>query len=173
MITEKMRKALNEQINAELFSAYLYMAMSADFTDKNLMGFANWMKVQAQEEMTHAMKFYDYILGRGGRADLMALEKPQSEWKTPLSAFEAAYAHEQMITGRINSLVELARSEKDPATESMLNWFVDEQVEEESNADELVQKLKMIGDDKAAAFFIDQELKQRVFVDSTKANTQQ
>lgn len=173
MITEKMLEALNKQVNAEIFSAYLYMAMSADFTTKNLTGFANWMKVQAQEEMTHAIKIYNYILDRGGRADLMAIEKPQAEWQTPLAAFEAALEHEKMITGMINDLVEMAKEEKDPATESMLTWFVDEQVEEEANADENVQKLKMIGDDTSAMFFMDQEMKQRTFVDETQTSSQE
>jgi len=173
MLTDKMREALNKQVNAELFSAYLYMAMSADFTDKNLAGFANWMKVQAQEEVTHAMKFYNYILDRGGRSDLMAIDQPQAKWDTPLAAFEEAFKHEQKVTAMINNLAELARAEKDPATESMLKWFIDEQVEEEANADENVQKLKMIGNDTSATFFMDQEMKQRTFVDETQESTKE
>jgi ferritin len=170
MLTDKVLEALNKQVNAELFSAYLYMAMSADFQAKNLAGFANWMRVQAQEEMTHAMKIYNYILDRGGRADLMPIDRPQAEWKSPLNAFEEALGHEQEITAMINNLIELAKVEKDPATESMLRWFVDEQVEEEANADENVQKLKMIGDDTSATFILDQEMKQRTFVDETQNN---
>jgi len=163
MLSEKILEALNEQINAEFYSAYLYLAMSAYFEAKNLKGFANWMRVQAQEETTHAMRIYDYVVERGGRVKLMAIEQPPAEWSSPLEAFEAAYNHEVKITGMINKLVNLAMEEKDHATYNMLQWFVAEQVEEEASTDEIVQKLKMLGEDGRGILMIDRELAQRVF----------
>lgn len=163
MISEKMVEALNEQINAELYSAYLYLAMAADFQSKNLEGFANWMKVQTQEEMVHAMKFFDFIIERGGKVELEAIQKPSVNWPSPLSAFEAAYKHEQLVTDRINKLVELAQSAKDHATESFLKWFVDEQVEEEASADRIVQKLKLVKESSGGMLMIDHELAKRAF----------
>jgi len=164
MIKEKMQDALNEQLNRELFSAYLYMSMSAHFQSINLKGFANWMSVQTKEELTHVMKFYDFINERSGRVILTAVEGPATEWDSPLAAFEAAYGHEQKITGHINDLVDLAVAESDHATNIFLQWFVTEQVEEESSVDEVVQKLKLAGDAPGALFLIDQELAQRIFV---------
>lgn len=143
MLSKKMEKALNEQINAELHSAYLYLAMAAWFESENLPGFASWMRVQAREENEHAMKFFGFINERRGRVALTAVEKPAGEWKSPLAAFEAALEHEQYITGRINDLVNLAVQEKDHATAAMLQWFVNEQVEEEAAADSIVQQLRM------------------------------
>ncbi len=163
MLSEKILEALNEQINAEFYSAYLYLAMSAYFEAKNLKGFANWMRVQAQEETTHAMRIYDYVVERGGRVKLMVIEQPPAEWSSPLEAFEAAYNHEVKITGMINKLVNLAMEEKDHATYNMLQWFVAEQVEEEASTDEIVQKLKMLGKDSRGILMIDRELAQRVF----------
>ncbi len=162
-MNEKVQKAINDQINAELYSAYLYLAMSAYFHSTNLSGFANWVRVQALEEETHAGRFFDYVNERGGRVILGEIEKPPVEWKSPLDAFEAIYAHEQKVTGLINDLVDLALKEKDHATYNMLQWFVSEQVEEESSADEIVQKLKLIGSEGSGLFMIDQELAQRVF----------
>lgn len=161
MINEKMVKALNEQINAELFSEYLYLAMSADFHSKNLEGFANWMRVQAKEENTHAMRIYDFLIQRNGKVELEAIQKPQASWPSPLSAFEAAYKHECYITDRINKLVELARSEKDHAAESFLKWFVDEQVEEEASTDKIVQQLKLVKDSAGSLLMIDHRLAKR------------
>jgi ferritin len=163
MMSEKMVKALNEQINAELYSAYLYLAMAADFQSKNLEGFANWMRVQTQEEMVHAMKFFDFIVERNGKVELEAIQKPPVSWPTPLAAFEAAYKHEQLVTDKINKLVELAQSAKDHATESFLKWFVDEQVEEEASADRIVQKLKLVKESSGGMLMIDHELGKRVF----------
>ncbi len=163
-MNEKVQKAINDQINAELYSAYLYLAMSAYFHSINLSGFANWVRVQALEEETHAGRFFDYVNERGGRAVLGEIEKPPVEWKSPLDAFEAIYAHELKVTGLINDLVDLALKEKDHATYNMLQWFVSEQVEEESSADEIVQKLKLIGSEGSGLFMIDQELTQRVFI---------
>ncbi|MBW2147400.1 MAG: ferritin [Deltaproteobacteria bacterium] len=162
MISEKMQDALNKQLNAELYSSYLYLSMSACFTSINLKGFANWMRVQAHEELAHAMKFYEYITERGGRVALLSVEEPPSEWASPLAAFEDAYRHEQKVTGLIHELVELAGAEHDHPTNIFLQWFVSEQVEEEASADEVVQKLKLIGDAGNGLFMIDRELSQRV-----------
>lgn len=158
MLSEKMEKALNDQINAELYSSYLYLSMAAYFEDQNLAGSAGWMRVQAQEELAHAMKFFDWINERRGRVALAGIDKPDFEWGSPLEAFEASFKHEQYITGRINDLVALAIEEKDFASRNMLNWFVDEQVEEESSVDAVLQQLRMIGDSKHGLYMIDREL---------------
>jgi len=163
MISKNIEEALNDQINAELYSAYLYLSMVAYFESVNLTGFAAWMRAQTQEEIMHAMKMYDFVNERGGRVILKAIETPPSEWDSPLAAFEAAYAHEQLVTGRINDLVNLAVEEKDHATNSFLQWFVNEQVEEETSADNVVQNLKMAQNAPGALFMIDRELGQRVF----------
>jgi ferritin len=169
MLSEKMLKELNRQINAELYAAYLYLSMSADFQSKNLAGFANWMRVQATEEMTHAMKIYDFVHERGSRVTLKQVEEPPSEWSSPLAAFEDAYKHEQKVTGMINDLTNLAKSEKDHATEIFLQWFVTEQVEEEASADEIVQKLKLVGEAGGGMFMIDREMAGRKFTPETTA----
>jgi len=161
MLIEKMAKALNGQLNAELYAAYLYLSMAAYFTTKNLNGFANWLRVQAQEELMHAMKIYDYINERDGEVVLTQVGAPKTKWNSPLEAFEDAYNHECKVTGMINELVNLAISEKDHAANSFLQWFVIEQVEEESSALAIVDKLKLVGDDGAALFMIDGELGQR------------
>ncbi|MCF7927522.1 MAG: ferritin [Spirochaetales bacterium] len=153
-----MLKALNDQIREELSSAYLYLAMAADFEDKNLPGAAAWMSQQAQEEVAHAMKIYGYINDKGGKAVFDALPKPQESWNSMLDAFKAAYKHEQYITDCINKLVKQAREVDDTSTEIFLQWFVTEQVEEEKSTDEVVQKLQMIGDSKNGLFMIDREL---------------
>lgn len=167
MIKKKMQQALNKQLNAELYSSYLYLSMSAYFNSINLKGFANWMKVQAQEELSHAMKFYNFILERGGKVILSEIDPPQSEWNSPLAAFEHVYRHEQKVTSLINSLVDLSISEGDHATNNFLQWFVTEQVEEEASADEVVQKLKLAGKSAGGLFMIDRELAQRVFAPPT------
>ena len=163
MISKKMERALNEQINAELYSAYLYLSMVAYFESVNMPGFAIWMKAQTQEEVAHAMKIYDFVNERGGRVILKPIEEPQTEWASPLAAFKAAYKHEQKVTGLINGLVNLAIEEKDHATNNFLQWFVNEQVEEESSVDEVVQKLKMVDKAPGGQFMIDKELGQRIF----------
>ena len=163
MISKKMEDALNNQVNAELYSAYLYLSMAACFESMNLPGFANWMRVQTQEETTHAMKIYDYICERGGRVMLKAIEAPPANWKSPLAAFEAALKHEQKVTGLINNLVNLAVAGKDHATQIFLQWFVSEQVEEEKSADEIVQKLKLTKNMPGALYMLDKEMGQRVF----------
>ena len=144
MLNKKVEKALNEQVVAELYSSYLYLSMSADLDDKNLPGFAHWMKVQAQEELYHGIKIYEYILERGGTIALDTIDRPQSTWKDPLAIFKAAYKHETKVTGMINKLVDLAIKEKDHATNNFLQWFVEEQVEEEASADGIVQKLTLV-----------------------------
>ncbi len=163
MVNKKIEGALNQQLNAELYSSYLYLSMSAYFQSINLPGFANWMRVQAQEELVHAMKFYDFINERGGRVMLQEVKAPPTEWSSPHDVFENAYKHEQKVTGLINDLVNLAVGERDHATNIFLQWFVTEQVEEEASADEVVQKLKLVGDDNAGLFMLDGEMGQRVF----------
>jgi len=163
MLNERIEKALNDQVNAEMFSAYLYLSMSANFSAMNLAGFAQWMKVQATEEMVHAMKIYDFIIERGGRVTLAQIDAPETVWESPLAAFEGAYKHEQYITGRINDLVDIAIEEKDHASNIFLQWFVTEQVEEEASADEIVQKLKLVGSQGNAIFMLDRELGARAF----------
>ncbi|MFB0505828.1 MAG: ferritin [Thermodesulfobacteriota bacterium] len=163
MLNKKIQPALNQQLIAELYSSYLYLSMSAYFQSVNLPGFANWMRVQAQEELVHAMKFYDFINERGGRVMLQQIEAPLTEWSSPLDVFENAYKHEQKVTGLINDLVNLAAGERDHATNIFLQWFVTEQVEEEASADEVVQQLKLVGDDSGGLFMLDREMGQRVF----------
>ena len=163
MIKAKIQDALNKQLNAELYSSYLYLSMAAYFESESLKGFANWMLAQAREELVHAMKFYDYINEKAGRINLTSISTPSAQWDSPLAAFEQVYEHEQKVTGLINDLVTLAVSEADQATNNFLKWFVAEQVEEESSADEIVQKLRLLGEDRSDLFMLDQKLGQRVF----------
>jgi ferritin len=158
-----MQDALNEQVNAEFYSAYLYLSMAAYFESTNLPGFATWMRVQTQEELTHTMKIYDYVNERGGRVALKSIAEPPSEWESPLAVFEAAYQHEQKVTGLINGLVNLAIEEKDIAANTFLQWFVDEQVEEEESAETVVNKLKQVADASDGMKMLDNEMGQRVF----------
>ncbi|MCS7121381.1 MAG: ferritin [Archaeoglobaceae archaeon] len=162
-ISEKVLKALNAQLNREIYSAYLYLSMSAYFESINLKGFSNWMRVQWQEELVHAMKFFDYITSRGGRVELYGIETPPKEWKSPIDVFEFALNHEKNVTSRINELVELSMAEKDYATLNMLRWFIDEQVEEEKSFEEILIKLRFVGSDARALFFLDAELAKRKF----------
>ena len=161
MLDADIEKALNNQINAELYSSYLYLSMAAGLSSINLEGFAQWMTAQSQEEYMHAMKFYNYVNDRGGRVTLQAIEAPPTEWNCPLGVFEATYEHETKVTGLINDLAGLAASKNDNATLACLQWFITEQVEEEATADGIVQKLKMVKDAPYAIFMIDQELGQR------------
>ncbi len=161
MIKKVIEDAINQQIVREMYSSNLYLAMSAYFASINLNGFSNWMHVQAEEEMMHALKFFDYLIDRGGKVRIGQIAAPPSEWESPLAAFEDALRHEQLVTGWINELADLAFNEKDHATSSMLQWFIDEQVEEEATTSEIVERLKLIGDSKGALFFLDNELKQR------------
>ena len=164
MLSERMQGALNEQINAELYSSYLYLAMSSHFSSANLAGMASWMRVQVQEELFHAIKMYDFVNERGGRAMMKAINQPPGAWDSPLAVFEAGLDHERKVTGLINNLVDVAIAERDHATSIFLQWFVTEQVEEEANASGIVSKLRMIGHDASSLFALDQELGQRVFV---------
>ena len=161
MIGKAMQDAMNEQINKELFSSYLYLSMAAYFEDKNLLGFAHWMRLQADEEREHAMKFYDFILDRGGRVNLKGIEGPATDWKSNLVVAEEVAAHEAKVTGSINDLYDLALKEKDYPAQVMLQWFISEQVEEEKNATELVAKLKMIEERGTAVLMLDHRLSKR------------
>ncbi len=157
-------KALNEQVNKEFFSAYLYLSMSAYFESTMLKGAANWMHVQAQEEVEHAMRIYNYINDRGGRVELQSLAKPESEWESPLKAFEAALDHERYISASINDIVTIAQEKKDYMTLNFLQWFIAEQVEEEVNAQDNVDKFTLVKSNPNGVFMIDRELAQRAFV---------
>ncbi len=154
MLGKKVESAFNGQINAELYSSYLYLSMAAYFASSNLSGFAHWMRVQADEEKKHAMKFYDHILERGGGVVLKPIDCPKTSWKSPLEAFEDAYGHEVKVTGMINGLVDLSYSENDHASRSFLKWFIDEQVEEEASANDIVSKLRLIGDKPSGALLM-------------------
>lgn len=167
MISNKIQDAFNEQINAELYSAYLYLSMSSYFESINLSGFSSWMKMQAQEETAHAMKFYNFINERGGRVALKAIDGPKTEWPNPVSVFEETLKHEQKVTSLINNLVNLAQDEKDHASYNFLQWFIDEQVEEEATADGILQQLKLIGESGQGIIMMDRELGARKFVPST------
>jgi ferritin len=163
MLKKKMLKALNSQINAEMYSSYLYLSMESYFQSVSLSGFAAWMRGQVQEELFHAMKLYDYVHERGGKVVLGSIDKPDSQWKSPLAAFEHILKHEQLVTSLINDLMEVAISEQDHATRIFLQWFVSEQVEEEASVGEVVDKLKMIKNDSAGLFHLDAEMGKRVF----------
>lgn len=161
MMKQSVQDIINKQINAELYSAYLYLAMAVWCNDQNLPGFAHWLKLQAKEEVGHAMKFYHHLEERSARIDLKAIDAPPKEWKSPLAVFEAAYAHEQKVTGMIYDIVNLAQKEGDHAAAVMCQWFVTEQVEEEAQTLAIVERLKMAGDSKGALLYIDKELGKR------------
>ena len=163
MIGKKVEQALNAQLNSELYSAYLYLSMTAYFESVDLPGFANWMRIQTQEEQFHANKLFDHILDRGGKVKLHAIETPPTDWDSPLAVFEATLEHEQKVTASINDLVYLAREEKDNASEIFLQWFVSEQVEEEDSTGTILGQLKLIKDSPQALFIMDKEMAQRVF----------
>ena len=161
MINEAMRDAMNQQIQAELYSSYIYLSMAAYYESLNLPGFAHWMRLQSQEELEHAMKFFDHINERGGRVELLAIDAPPAEFESPVAAFRMAYEHERKVTRLIHDLYKLAIEQNDFPALSMLQWFVDEQVEEENSTLAVVEKLEMIGDNKMGLFMIDRELGQR------------
>ena len=163
MISKKMEKAFNDQINAEFFSAYLYLSMSAYFESIDLPGCATWMRVQMQEEEFHALKLYDHLIERNGRVILQAIEASPTEWDSPSDVFQAALEHEQKVTGLINDLVYLSREERDNASEIFLQWFVSEQVEEEDSVNTILGQLKLIKSSPEALFMLDKDLGQRVF----------
>lgn len=161
MLKEVMEKALNKHLNAELFSWYLYLSMSAYYEKRNFMGFAKWLKVQAQEEMGHAMKFFEYIHQAGGAVELLPIEAPQVDWETHRALFSQVLEHEIKVTNSIDDLIELSKSEKDNATFIFLQWFVTEQVEEVSTANLILEKLKLVGDNPNGLFLLDSELGRR------------
>ena len=169
MLKEKMLNALNDQINAEQYSALLYLSMSAWFEDKGLSGFANWMYVQYQEELTHANKLFKYVTERSGKAVIKAIEQVDTEFDGIIDVVEKTLLHEQKVTGLINNLVDIATEERDHATQSFLQWFVDEQVEEEANVQDILDTLKLINGQGNGIFMLDRELRQRTFVDETLA----
>ena len=156
-----MQDAMNEQINKEFFSSYLYLSMAAFFEDKNLTGFGHWMRLQADEEREHAMKFYNYILNSGGQVRLKGIDAPATEWKSNLEVAEQVAEHEARVTASIHNLYEIALKEKDYAALVMLQWFISEQVEEEKNAAELVAKLRMIEERGTAVLMLDHRLAKR------------
>lgn len=164
MIAKKMQDALNEQLNKEMFSAYLYLSMSSYFASNGLKGFANWMMVQYKEETDHAMKLYNYLQSQGAEVKLLAIEEPAAKWDSPLAVFKATFAHEQYITKSINELADLAESLKDRATLSFLEWYITEQIEEEENDREIINRLTLIGDNTHGLFMLDKDLSQRVYV---------
>ena len=161
MIGKKVEDALNDQIRKEIYSSYVYLSMAAQFASMNLNGFAHWMKIQTGEETKHAMKIYDHLNQRNGRVILQQIDAPPSSWKSAKEMFQDAYQHEQKVTESINKIVELARAEKDYATDAFLQWFVNEQVEEETSTNEILQKLQVMGDNPAALLMLDSELSKR------------
>lgn len=163
MLSKKVEEALNKQINAEFWSAQFYLSISAHFAKEGKNGFANWFKVQALEENDHAMKFFDYVISRGGTVTVKPIDKVPHTWKSPIDAFKAALAQEKQVTTLIDSLVTLAHDEKDYATVSMLQWFVDEQVEEEETTQEYIDSLEMIKDNGFGIYTLDKELKSRTY----------
>jgi ferritin len=162
-MTNTVENAINEQIKEELFSAYLYLSMSAHSEGLNLKGFASWFGIQVQEELDHARGLYNFMNERGGKVILQALDQPQNDFAGPLSMMKATLEHEQQITGKINALYELAQKEKDYPLESILKWYVDEQVEEEATAAEILNKVKLIGEDGANLYLLDKELGARAY----------
>lgn len=163
MINKKMEQGFNKQINAETYSAYLYWSMSAALEKMNLPGFANWMRVQAQEEMAHAMKLYTHIIERDGTVKLTAIDAPPVQWDSVKAVFEDGLKHEQLVTSLINGLVDLAMQEKDHAANMFLQWFVNEQVEEEKNAMDILGQLEIVGNTAGGLYLLDKEMATRIF----------
>ena len=163
MINEKLEKEFNVQINKELYSEYLYLAMKTYFMEQNLMGFVNWFDVQVQEEHAHAMGMFNYLNERGGKIELLPIDKPEFSGKTPLEIFEEVLKHEQYVTSRINTVYDVAEEVRDRAAMKFLDWYIDEQVEEEASVDGVLSTLKLIGDDKNALLLLDKDLATRVF----------
>jgi ferritin len=161
MISKTMQDAFNDQINKELYSSYLYLSMAAYFEDKNLPGFAKWLHIQADEEREHAMKFFAFLVDRGGRVSLKAIAGPETDWKASVEVFKQVYSHEQQVTASINALYELALKEKDYPSQIMLQWFINEQVEEEKNASEIIQQFELIEARDTAVLMLDHQLGKR------------
>jgi len=167
MLNSKVEKLLNEQVNAEIYSAYLYLSMSAYFESINLPGFAKWTYVQYLEETTHGLKFFRFINERDGNVKLTTIKEPQTEWKSPVDVFDNIYKHEQYVTSLINNIVDVAMQEKDYATNNLLQWYIAEQVEEEANAKLILEQLKRVGESKDGLYMLDKEVGIRVFNDVT------
>jgi ferritin len=165
MIKKALEDALNEQINAEFHSAYLYLSMSAYFHSAGLAGYANWMRIQYQEELAHATRFFDYLNERGGKVKLSPIGEVQVDFKGTVNVFEETLVHEQLVTSLINKLMDVAIKESDHATKSFLQWFVDEQVEEEANVEQILNNLKLIKGEGQGLLMMDREMATRVFVD--------
>ncbi|MGL4852072.1 MAG: ferritin [Phocaeicola sp.] len=163
MLSKKLEEALNAQINAEMWSAYLYLSMSAYAQDKGMAGMANWFEVQFKEEQDHALIFFKYIISRGGKVSLRPLAEVKTVWESPLDAFKDTLEHENEVTALINSLFTLSEEENDYATQSMLKWFIDEQVEEEDNAQKLIESLTLIDGNGFGLYMLDKELAARVY----------
>ncbi len=163
MISKTMFNAMNEQIKHELESAYIYLSMVNYFHSRNLDGMAHWMRAQVHEETIHAMKFFDHLTSRGASATLLNLKQLKVAWKSPLDPWKDAYAHEQFITAKIHNLLKIARAENDYTAEPLLAWFVNEQIEEESNTDKICRQMEMIGDSKQGIYMLDRELSARIF----------
>lgn len=163
MVSKKLETALNKQVNAEFWSAYLYLSMSAHFANEGLPGVANWFKIQFQEEQDHALKFMNYLIAKGNKVELKPIEKVPTSWKSVLNAFEDTLKHEKVVTALVNDLAALARAENDYSTENMLQWFVNEQVEEEETAQGMIDGLKLIGDNGFGLYTMDKELAQRFY----------
>jgi len=161
MVKAKIQQEINEQIQAEFQSGWLYLALAGWCEEKNLDGFAHWMKAQWQEEQDHGMKFYDHLLRRGGEVEIQALEKPTIEANNVTQVFETVLGHEQYITKRINKLYDLAKDENDYPLQTLLQWFIDEQVEEEEQASNILEKIKLVGDEGTSLYLLDRELAQR------------
>lgn len=170
MIIKKLNDAMNEQIKNELESYYIYLSMAAYFHSKGLDGMGHYMRVQAHEEMTHAMKFLNHLLDRGGKVVLKDLKQLKTEWKSPLEAFQDAYEHEKFISQKINELMAVAREEKEFASEPLLGWFTNEQVEEEANASKISEQLDMVGADKSGLLMLDRELGARAYPPGSPLN---
>lgn len=170
MLSEKLLQKLNEQVNFELYSAYVYLGMASYCESIDLSGFANFFKVQSQEELFHAMKFYDYIFQKNGMVTLEQIKKPEDKFQNILSVFESGYEHEQMVTKRLYNIADVATEEKEHATISLLNWFINEQVEEENTFNTILKKIKRCEENSAALYMLDDELSTRVYTPPTTTN---
>ena len=170
MIGKKLNDAMNEQIKNELESYYIYLSMAAWLHAKALDGMGHWMRVQAHEEMLHAMKFFNHLIDRGGKVVLKDLKQLKIQWKSPLEVFQDAFEHEKFISKKINDLMSIARQEKEYASEPLLAWFTDEQIEEESNANKITEQLEMVGADKSGLLMLDRELAARAYPPGSPLN---
>ena len=170
MIGKKLNDAINEQIKNELESYYIYLSMAAYFHSRALDGMGHWMRIQAHEEMIHAIKFFNHLIDRGGKVALKDLKQLKTSWKSPLEAFQDAYKHEQFITGKINALTTVARQEQEYASEPLLAWFANEQIEEEANASKIAEQLAMVGNDKSGLLLLDRELAARAYPPGSPLN---